>query len=235
MRNVLVLGLGKFGSRVVEVLSQRKGVRVYAFDREKELVDRLADKVHTAGSGNLNDAEALRNFLDEVGEVHAAIISVGDAVNTSILAALLLRERGVPRILIKAVDESHKRVLEAIDHGFPGGRHFEVIIPELDAAERTARGVASDFVLGELPMAEGLGIMEVACPPEFARRTLRELELRRRFRVTVVGFRLPNPASDSAGDLQLATPDSQLPEGSLLTVVGRTADLAALERKFGQP
>ncbi|TAH38281.1 MAG: TrkA family potassium uptake protein [Planctomycetota bacterium] len=233
MKTILVLGLGKFGSRVVDVLSKRKGVRIFAFDREDKVIERLAEKVHTAGSGDLNDAEALKSFLNEIGTVHAAVISVGDAVNTSILAALMLREIGVQRIIIKAVDESHRRVLEAIDHGFPGGRHFDVLIPELDAAERTGRLVASSFVANELTLAEGFGMMEVKCPPEWTRRTLRELELRRRYHITVVGYRVPDASNQQAGDLQFATPDTKLPEECLITVVGRREDLEALEQKFG--
>lgn len=233
MKTVLVLGLGKFGSRVVDVLSQRRGVRVFAFDREPRLVERVADRVHTAGSGDLNDPDALKSFLTEVGKVDAAVISVGDAANTSILAALLLREMGVRRIIVKAVDQSHRRVLEAIDHGFPGGPHFEVLIPELDAAERTGRLIASDFVASEYPLAEGFGMMEVTCPSEWTKKTLKELELRRRHHVTVVGFRSNGAPNEHPGELQFATPETKLPEGCLLTVVARREDLAELERKYG--
>lgn len=233
MKTVLVLGLGKFGSRLVDVLSKRKGVRIFAFDREERLVERIAEKVHTAGTGDLNDPDALKSFLTEVGKIDAAIISVGDAVNTSILAALYLREAGVRRIVIKAVDESHRRVLEAIDHGFQGGPHFEVLIPELDAAERTGRLVASDFVASEFPMAEGFGMMEISCPPEWTKKSLKDLELRRRYHVTVVGYRSPHEGAAAPAGLQFATPETRLPEGCLITVIARREDLSELERRFG--
>jgi trk system potassium uptake protein TrkA len=232
MKKILVLGLGKFGSRICQALAERRGVRVFAFDQEDKVIERIAAKVHTAGSGDLDDPDALKAFLAQIGDVDAAVISVGDNVNTSILAALQLREAGVPRIVIKATDTNHRRVLEAIDHGFPGERRFQVLIPELDAADRLARTVASDFVAGELPLGSGLGVMEFTCPAELSSAPLKDLDLRRRLHITVIGYRTPEGADGESGEMTLGTPDTVLPEGCLVTVVGRHEDLQALERKF---
>ncbi len=234
MKRILVLGLGKFGTHVCKALSGRHGVRVYALDRQEKVVERIASLVHTAGAGDLDDPEALKSFLGEVGEVDAAIISLGDHVNSSILAALQVREAGVPHIVIKAVDPNHKRVLEAIDQGFAGDQRFEVLIPELDAAERLARTVSSDFVAGEMSLGSGLAMMEVACPAEFSGAPLRELDLRNRFHLTVIGYRNKVEAGAPPGELVFATPETSLPEGGLIMIVGRQDDLQALERKFGR-
>lgn len=256
MKRILVLGLGKFGTRVCQSLRERRGVRVFAFDLQEKAIERIAEAVHTAASGDLDDPDALKAFLEQIGEVDTAVVSLGDHVNTSILAALQLREAGVPRIVVKAVDSNHRRVLEAIDTGFPGERRFQVLIPELDAADRVARAVASDFVSGELPLGSGLSIMEVTCPKELSRASLRELELRSRYHLTVIGYRTSAARAAGAaeteaetevegqgkvdgesegegkGDLVFATPDTQLPEGGLIMVVGKQEDLEAFERKF---
>ncbi|HEX5053990.1 MAG TPA: TrkA family potassium uptake protein [Planctomycetota bacterium] len=237
MKKILVLGLGKFGNRVCKALAGRRSVRVYAFDVEERTVERLAPTVHTAGAGDLDDPEALKAFLAQVGDIDSAVISLGDNVNTSILAALQLREAGVANIVIKAVDPNHRRVLEAIDAGFPGDRHFQVLLPELDAADRLARTVASDFVTGELPLGSGLAIMEVTCPKELAGVPLKELDLRSRFHLTVIGYRARGESSESSddrGDLKFASPDTALPEGGSIMIVGKQEDLEALERKFGK-
>lgn len=234
MKRILVLGLGKFGSRICQVMAGRRGVRVYAFEKQDKAAERIAASVHTVGSGDLDDPEALKSFLSEVGEIDTAVISVGDRVNTSILAALQLREAGVPRIIIKAVDQNHRRVLEAIDDGFPGDRRFQVLIPELDAADRLARSVASDFVAGEVPLGPGVGIMDVRCPKELSGVPLRDLDLRSRFHITVIGYRAPKSDGSSDGDLIFASAETALPEGGWIMIVGKHEDLQALERRFGK-
>ncbi|MEO6597337.1 MAG: TrkA family potassium uptake protein [Planctomycetota bacterium] len=234
MKRILILGLGKFGNRVCQALAGRRGVRLFAFDMQERSIERIAASVHTACSGDLDDPEALKAFLAQIGEIDAAILSLGKQVNTSILAALQLRESGVPNILIKAVDLNHKRVLEAIDGGFSGDRRFRVLIPELDAADRLARSVASDFVTGELPLGSGLSIMEVTCPKELSSAPLKSLDLRNRYHITVIGYRVGAALNDDQGDLVFATPETVLPEGGLIMVVGKQEDLEALERKFGK-
>lgn len=234
MKRILVLGLGRFGTQVCKALAGRHGTRVFALDRNDKIIERIAPIVHTAGAGDLDDPEALKAYLTQVGAIDAAIISLGDNVNSSILAALQVREAGVPHIVIKAVDPNHKRVLEAIDHGFAGDKRFEVLIPELDAADRLARAISSDFVAGELPLGSGLAIMEVSCPSEFSGRPLRELDLRNRFHVTVIGYRSKVAEGAEPGELVFATPETSLPEGGLIMIVGKQDSLEALERKFGK-
>ena len=233
MKRILVLGLGKFGSRLCHALQERRSARVYAFDRQEKSIERIAEVVHTAASGDLDDPEALKAFLAQVGQIDAAVVSLGDHINTSILVALQLREAGVPKIVIKAVDPNHRRVLEAIDSGFPGEPRFQVLIPELDAADRLARAVSSDFVSGELPLGPGLSILEVTCPKELSGKPLRDLDLRNRYHLTVIGHRTAPQNGEGPGDLVFATPDTQLPAGGLIMVVGSQEHLEAFEREFG--
>lgn len=234
MKRILVLGLGKFGSRVCQAMAGRRGVRVFAFERQEKAIERIAASVHTAGAGDLDDPDALKDFLREIGDVDVAVISLGDRINTSILAALQLREAGVPQIVIKAVDQNHRRVLEAIDDGFPGDRRFQVLIPELDAADRLARTVASDFVASEVQLGPGVGMMEVRCPKALSGVPLRDLDLRGRHHITVIGYRTSDEDGSGDGDLVFATAETALPEGGWLMVVGRHEDLQALERRFGK-
>ncbi len=232
MKSILVLGLGKFGRRVVDGLSRRRGVRVFAFDLQKDLVDRIIEKVHTAGSGDLEEPEILEEFLEETGVPDAAVVSLGENINGSILVFLALLERKVGEILIKATGPSHRRVLEALMRAHPGPR-VQILIPELDAAEHTARVVASDFVATDIQLGEGFGILEVSCPDALCGKSLREIDFRRRFGLTVVGYREPDARSGKPTALKVPTPDTVLPKGSLVMLVGNEENLRALEREFG--
>ncbi len=227
MKKILVLGLGKFGHRLVEVLAQNPEVRLIAFDRNNRLVESVTDLVHTAASGNLNDPGTLDAVLAEAGHLDAAVVSLGDAFNTTTLMALHLRQAGVRRIFIKADDPSHGKVLEAIDKGFPGERCFRVLIPELDAAEEVAHRVVSHYILKDVLLAEGFVLAEMLCPEKLAGTSLAQLDLRKRYQLTVIGWR------EAGGQLILASPATPIPPGCTLTVVGSQKDLRAFEKEFG--
>ncbi len=233
MKNVLVLGLGKFGSRIVQELAPRKGVRLFAFDQSEEALRRVVELVHTGASGDLNHPEVLEGFLEEQKRIDVAVISLGRASNPSILAAIQLLDRKVQHIIIKAIDPGHRRVLQAIHSSrrVEGGR-FQVLIPEVDAAVRVSRRIGSDFIETEFPMADGYGIMEVNCPVSLAGKSLRELNLRQKYHITVVGHHLPADMSEPGTSMKLATPDERLPQGSLLTILGKDEDLQHFVRKF---
>ncbi|MFQ5750176.1 MAG: TrkA C-terminal domain-containing protein, partial [Planctomycetota bacterium] len=127
----------------------------------------------------------------------------------------------------------HRRVLQAIHSSrrVEGGR-FQVLIPEVDAAVRVSRRIGSDFIESEFPMADGYGIMEVNCPGSLAGKTLRELNLRQKFHITVVGHHLPSEEIGPGNRMELASPDEHLPKGSLLTILGKDEDLQHFVRKF---
>ncbi|MBC8328057.1 MAG: TrkA family potassium uptake protein [Planctomycetes bacterium] len=226
MKKILVLGLGRFGHRLVERLAERDGVRLFALDRNARLVDSVGELVHTAASSNLGDPRALGAFLEQIGGVDVAVVGLGDAAHVTTMTALRLREAGVPQIVIKAEDLEHKLVLEAIDKGFPGAAAFDVVIPELDAAEALALRIASRHIEKELSLGDGIRIAELRCPDRLTEASLAELEVRKRYRLTVLAWHAVG------APLELAGPETVLPEGCLITVLGAEEDVIALEREI---
>lgn len=226
MKKILVLGLGKFGHRVLQKLGERGGVRLYAIDRNARLVDSVGELVHTASASNLNDPRALGAFLEEIGPVDVAVVGLGEAIHTVTLTALRLREAGVPRIVIKAEDVEHKQVLEAIDKGFAGAPAFEVVIPELDAADSLSLRLASNHIERNLALGDGFALAEVRTPARLTGASLATLQVRQRYRLTVVGWR------EAGGNLRLAGPETELPPGSLVTILGAAIDVEAFEREL---
>lgn len=173
-----VFGLGHFGSYVVRTLYQA-GQEVIAVDRNSELVRDLADFASEAIVADATDRVELEAL--GLGEVDAAIVSLGQRLDVITLAALHLRELGVPRIAVKALSEEHGRILRAI--GIQ-----EVIHPEKDSAIRLANRLIRTDVIDFLPLMSGYSIAEIKAPPEFIGKSLRELALRNRLKVQLIAI-----------------------------------------------
>ena len=231
MKTILVLGLGKFGSHVVGTLAEEGHVRLYALDKDERAVERFVENVHTAATGDLEDPDVLPEFLAKLERPDVAVVCLGERVNPSLIAALALREAGIPRILVKAVDESQRRVLQTIDRGIRGPAAFEVILPALDAAERLGRSLGSQHDALEIPLSSGYEVMELGCPPAIEGKTPAELDFRKHHNVTLIGYRR-RLGGGALSDIDLAAAEAPVPADTVLVLIGPIEDLRKLAKGF---
>jgi trk system potassium uptake protein len=204
-----VIGLGHFGAFALRTL-YLSGKEIIAIDLDRELVRASAEFATEAVTADVTDVDALRAI--GVGEVDCAIVSLGDRMDTSALAVLHLKELGVPYIAVKAVSEEHGRILKAI-----GAQ--EIIHPEKDAATRLAHRLARQDVVDYLPLVPGYSIVEITAPPEFVGKSLRELALRSRLEVQLIGIQ-------RAGELKIVPRAEDIIEpGDLMMLLGADRDL----------
>lgn len=137
MKSYVVIGLGRFGSEVARQLNCL-GCEVLAMDRRADLVQQLSSEVTHAVVADGQDKEVLRAL--GVRNLDCAIIAIGDDLAASVLTTMNLKELGVPKIVCKAHDETHRRVLEKLGAD-------RVVIPEKENAARLAKSLASPNVL----------------------------------------------------------------------------------------
>jgi trk/ktr system potassium uptake protein len=162
--DVLVIGLGRFGSAVALELT-RLGHRVIAVERDNHLAQAEAlDMIRTA-------------------EPKIAILGIGSSVESSVLAAANLVDAGVPSIWAKANSAEHKRILDRI------GVHH-VISPEADSGRRVAH-LVNGKLLDYIEFDDGFAIVKIKPPTETIGFTLEQSQIRRKYGVTVVGVKAP--------------------------------------------
>src|SRR5690606_19820542 len=111
MKQVIVVGLGNFGSAVAETL-YTKGHDVTAVDLDEKAVDRIARRVSRAAVGDGRQIEVLEKI--GAADADAGIVSTGDDITASILATLALRDLGVEEIYVKVISADHARVAEKL-------------------------------------------------------------------------------------------------------------------------
>ena len=93
MGRFTIIGLGIFGEAVLEALMEG-GHEVIGIDSELERVNAMRDRGTRVVCLDARDDEALRQ--QGAANVDVAVIALGEAFETAVLAALNLRDLGVP-------------------------------------------------------------------------------------------------------------------------------------------
>lgn len=216
-RQAIVIGLGQFGMSVARALAERD-VEVLAIDLLEERVRAAAAHVAEAARLDATDTEALRQTSPDRRDI--CLCAIGDdAREASIICTALLRQMGATRVIARANDEVHARILTLV------GAH-QVINPEREFGERFVNHLLHAGIRGEMRIGEGVLISEVDAPGAFVGHSLGQLQLPRRFGVTVVAIR--KGASDT---IVLPEADTVLQSGDVLVLVGRQGSVPSMMEK----
>ena len=214
MKSYIVIGLGKFGSQAAKRLYEL-GCEVLAIDNNSDLVQQISGSVTQAVVGDARDKEVLKAL--GAGEFDCAIVAIGGDLGNSVLATMNLKELGVPYVVCKAHDETHRQVLKKLGAD-------QVVIPEKENAARLARSLASPNVLEYIELSEEYGIIEVPAPKRWQEKTLKELNVRAKLGVNILAVK-----RDS--QINVSPPaDYRIAEGDVLVVLGDTAALDAVQK-----
>ena len=178
MKSFVVIGLGLFGSSVARQLCAL-GAEVLAVDTNSDLVQQVSTDVTNAVVADARDQEVLRAL--GVHECDGAVIAIGDDLAGSVLATMNVKELGVPYIVCKAHDETHRRVLEKLGAD-------KVLIPEKEAADKLARSLTSHNVLDFIELSKDYGIVELPTPKSWVGKNLRELDVRAKHGLNIIAI-----------------------------------------------
>lgn len=219
MKTVLVLGLDSFGMTLAQSLAEH-GVDVLVADFDDEVVQRVRDRYTLAVVADARDREALTELCSR--EPDLAVVSLGPHIEASIMATLLLKELGVPQILACARNDDHEKVLKKVGAD-------RVVQPVTESAERMARSLASKNLVDFVLVGEDFAIVELPAPEEWHGKSLRGLDLRRRFGVTAIAIK--HHDEDGTEHVNAPDPEKAIADGESLLLIGRTKDLQKIERR----
>ena len=214
MKSYIVIGLGRFGSALARQLCAL-GAEVLAIDVRSDLVQQVANDVTHAVVGDAQDMEVLRAL--GARDFDCGIIAIGDDLAASVLTTMNLKELGIPYIICKAHDKTHRRVLEKLGVD-------RVIIPEQEHAERLARSLNSHNVLDYIELSEDYGILEVPAPKGWISKSLKELNIRAKLGVNIIAVH--------SGEKTKISPaaDYRINDGDIMVVLGDNLALEAVQK-----
>lgn len=217
MRQIAVLGLGRFGSTIARTLSD-KGVEVIAIDLDKEKVEDIKDYVSVAVSADSTDERALKSL--GIDNVDAAIVCIGDNVEANLLTISVLKKLGVGNILARAMDDLQAQILRYMEVN-------RIINLEEEMGVMVANSMVSSHIEKHVPLASGHSLAEVKVPEKFVGRTIKELQLRNKFHINIIAIKKHIPEITESGERaykevinDMPKADDILEEGDILIVVG---------------
>jgi trk system potassium uptake protein TrkA len=220
-RSFAVIGLGRFGAAIATTLVEL-GQEVLGIDADEAKVNDVADRVPHLAVIDAADARALRDA--GVADVEVAVVSIGANIEASLLIVMTVKELGVPYVMARATSAIHGRILERIGVD-------RVVSPEREMAVRMAHSLVVPNMIDYIGLSKDVSIVEIPAPPAFTGRTLRDLDLRAQYGLTLIALKRRTPA----GETTQVAPAADVPilAGDTLTVIGTNDQLAELERLIG--
>ena len=170
-----VIGLGTFGSNVAKELAARE-FPVLAIDHKEEVVNRISSFVTQAIVADATDDIALKDA--GIADCDTVIISMGEDIETSILATLIAKDLGVPNVIVKCTSMWHSKIAVKIGAD-------KVIYPELEMAKKLAESMASPNILEQIEFSKDYNLVEIIAPEQFWKKTIKSANIRNKYRKTI--------------------------------------------------
>ncbi len=222
MKRVGIVGAGRFGASLSQSLVER-GVEVLVIDRQRDVVDHMAGIVAKAMEGDATE----EGTLDAAGfrDCDIAVVAVGSDMESSVLTTLILKEMKIACVIAKAASDVHGKVLQKVGAD-------RVVYPDREVAARLARSLVSPSVLDYVEVAEGISVLEIAAPMEFVGKTLGELQIRKKYGVTVLVLR--RAQQDEGKQETIVSPDADdtVELGDTIVIFGLDEKLRRLEQEI---
>lgn len=213
-KQVLVIGLGRFGSSLARTLAML-GCQVMAIDSRQENVEELADSVTQALQMDASDEQAFQQI--GAGNFDIAVVATGADQNASVIVTLMCKEVGIPFVVAKANSELHAKILYKIGAD-------KVVFPERDMGIRVARTLFSQSVLDLIELTDEYSIIEIRAPKSWVNKSLVDLNLRSRFNLNVVAIKAKE------NELRVPSADDVIKEGDVVVLIGNTNSIERVEK-----
>lgn len=178
-KQYIVFGLGRFGRAIAETLCQ-DGAEVLGVDNNMELVEDMRDVLTQTVQMDAMDRDALKAL--GVQDFDVAFVTIASDVLASGSIVLSLKELGAKRVIAKAQDEFHGRMLEKLGAD-------QVLFPERDMGQRIAHSFVTGRIIDYLELSSEYSMAEIRPKPEWVGQDLESLSLRSSHGINVVAIR----------------------------------------------
>ena len=211
MGSFLVIGMGRFGSSIATELYRMKH-DVLALDIDENKADAIVDMVTNVIIGDAKNEAVLESL--SVRDFDCVVVAIASSIEDSILTTISLKEMGARRIVCKAQNDRHAKILSQIGAD-------RVIRPEYDMGKRAAHSLTRQNIIDYLEISPEFGIIEIITPGKWVGNSIAKNDLRRKFGITVLAIRRVKTEKIEF----LPTAETEIIEGDLLTVVGAKPNL----------
>lgn len=212
MKQIMVIGCGRFGSSVAKTLS-KLGHDVMVVDQNPDIIRDISEYVaHAVQMDALDEASfrtiGIRNF-------DVAVVAIGSDLEASIMATLIAKEAGVPTVITKAMSEIHGKLLTKIGAD-------KIIYPERDMGMRVAYGLVAPNILDVIEFSNEYSIIETVALEDWVNKSLKDLNLSG---MTVIAIKTGEHINI------VPSSDAIINKDDIIVILGRNDNLKKLSEK----
>ena len=205
-----IIGLGRFGTSVARRLYEA-GQEVLGIDVNEERVEDAEGYITHGVVADTTEEKALTSI--GIRNFDVVIVAIGNDIQSSILTCMLLKDLGVQKIIAKCQGKRHGHVLDKIGVDW-------LIFPERDMGERVANQLLTPNMLNYIELSNEYNIEEIMIPTKMAEKSLRQLDIRAKYNISVI-------AINREGTIIVSpSPDQTIHKEDLLVMIGNREDLA---------
>ena len=212
-KSILLVGVGNFGKHIARKFNEL-GHDVMAIDQNEERINAVMPLVTNAQIGDSTNEDFLRTL--GVDNYDVCIVTIGGDFQSSLETTSLLKELGAKKVVSRAERDGQAKFL--LRNGAD-----EIVYPEKQLASWMGIRYSADHILDYIELDGEHAIFEVTVPKEWIGMTVGQLDIRRKYKINIMGIKKNGKFSVSI------TPDTVLTEDKTLMVVG---EYKALQKCF---
>ena len=212
-KSILLVGVGNFGKHIARKFNEL-GHDVMAIDQDEERINDVIPLVTSAQIGDSTNEDFLRTL--GVDNYDVCIVTIGGDFQSSLETTSLLKELGAKKVVSRAERDGQAKFL--LRNGAD-----EIVYPEKQLASWMGIRYSADHILDYIELDGEHAIFEVTVPNEWIGMTVGQLDIRRKYKINIMGIKKNGKFSVSI------TPDTVLTEDKTLMVVG---EYKALQKCF---
>ena len=191
MKNVLLIGLGRFGRHMAQKLHDLRH-QVLAIDKDEHRVQEALGYVTNAEIGDATDPA----LIDALGvrDFDLCVVTMGHDLQASLEITALLKSKGAPFVLVRVARDAHAEFLLRCGAD-------EVIYPEKQMANWAAVRYSGNHIFDYIRLSPEHAIYETDIPDSWIGHTVVDLAVRQKYRLNILAIRrdgrvepMPGPA-----------------------------------------
>lgn len=171
-----VIGVGRYGATIARRLAE-KGAQVFAFDPNEEKIENIQHDVAFAVTLDATDIRALR--AQNLEEMDAAVVAIGENFEATILTCVHLLDIGVKRVIARASGEHQRLILEKVGV-------TEILTPENEVAYVVREKLLNPSIVSFLQLPDDHEIAEIRAPKGVVGRTIDDVGFRNKYEMTLI-------------------------------------------------
>ena len=204
MKNVLIIGLGRFG-RHMAIRLQDLGNNVMAVEEDEETANDVVDRIPNIQIADATNPQVIKSL--GINDFDLCVVTVEEDFQAALVVTYLLHEAGAKYIIARAARDMYRKLL------LHNGADY-VVYTERDEAEKLAVRFGARNVFDYNELSKNLGIYEIAVPSAWVGESILDLKVRSEYGVEILAFQL-------GGDVeQILDPEFVFEKDMHLYVIG---------------